>query len=312
MIDRRHRMKRSVRALLGAALLALATLLQAAPPSASTASTAPTISTAPNASTDASTPSVSFGARMLEIPAPEGFEGVAQTLPDYLRMSQAYLPPDHRLVDVYLTPEDRSAVELDAAPSLQRYFQLQVLRRMDGQPLSLTDFAHGLPQVEREIERSMPGLNAQAAARSVAGNAALQQQTGAAADASVRDVRLLGVFRREPWGIFHSVSSLVAASGADVGSRVISAGAVVLVNHQLLHLHAFADARDADAQRWAESAVGRWSEALQAANPPDAELAATLDPARGTGLDGRGAALLGAAVLVALFAFFAWRRRKRA
>ena len=261
---------------------------------------------------------VAFGARMLDIPPPEGFVATAKDVPAFLEISQGFLPPGNRLVDTYVDPADKAAfvpAELRAAaPRLQRYFQLQVPRRFDGARVSPEDFASGSAGFEARLEQSMDTMEAMVSGLTVRGSRELKDKTGKAMDLDVGEVRYLGVYRREPWGLFFTVASHLQVGGADGDASqsgpVLSAGAMALVNQQIVMLYAYARSHDEATRGATEASLSDWVDRVRAANPDDAELAHQVQK---SGFDlasiGRGALIGG--LCGALIGLFAWFRHRR-
>ena len=219
---------------------------------------------------------VAFGNRTLEIPEPQGFSGAAQADPQFLQVLQAYLPAQNRLVEVYLTPEDKAAFGEKRAPEMIRYLQLQVARAMDGKPIAATGFAQARDGMERELQKVLGNADSTAKALAEKGNAQLKQVTGSDAEVSFGEIRYLGTFRREPWGLFFTLGSdvSVSAEGADADSgTVTSSGALVLINHQILYLYAYAADQTPSTREWTERTVSQWADAVRAANPDDPAVA---------------------------------------
>lgn len=253
---------------------------------------------------------VRFGARTLEIPAPAGMVAVSRELPKYLELSQAYLPADNRLVEIYHTPEDRAALLQGQDIGLTRYHQLQTLRSVDGKPLSATEFATGMGQMETAIESTLQHLDT--ASLTDAGNKALAEEAGEEVSLSIGETRYLGVFRREPWALFFTMTSQVAVSGADgLSGRMICAGSSALINHQIVFLYAYAPDTGPEARRWAESAVAAWADAVRAANPDEASVAADAESfGQPLGFAALGRNALIGALIGGLLGLFLWLRRR--
>lgn len=257
---------------------------------------------------------LAFGARTLEVPAPEGFVGASRDVPQFVAISQAYLPASNRLVEVYISPDDLAAFTGLREPTLARYFQLQAARNMEGRAISAEGFEQARGIMEAELEKALSDTSAMTRELTEKGNAQLQETTGSQAKLSFGGIRYLGVTRREPWGLFFALESNVAVTGdpgGQQGGKVVSAGALVLVNHQLLNLYAYAnDAPDAGA--WTQGAVNAWADAVRAANPDDPAVAReAVDLAGNTDLF-RWGGMIGGAVagLLVAFAILAVRRMK--
>ncbi|MFT3806367.1 hypothetical protein [Arenimonas sp.] len=210
-----------------------------------------------------------FGSRSLDIPDPSGFEPVSKDLPQVFDVSQAYLPPGNRLVEAYIKPEAKAELLAGNPQDLERYFQLQVLRQVDGVSISDEEFAANMEQVEAEIAKLAPTLDKQAAELASSGNKAVKDQYGADANLTLSGVQYDGVFKREPWGVFFSMGSNVAV-GPGTEKRVIGGTAIVMVKQQLLYLYCFADDTGPEARRWVQENVVAWAESIREANGEDA------------------------------------------
>jgi hypothetical protein len=218
-----------------------------------------------------------FGDRTLDIPAPEGFVPSGAQVPQFLQISQGYLPPSNRLAEIYVTPDDLAAFQGGGGqPDLSRYLQLQVGRAVDGKPISAAGFEEARATMEAELEKALGTIDQTAPELAEKGNQQLKEITGNDAELKFGGVHYLGAFRREPWGLFFTVESKVSVSGSDPSANqsgtVVSAGGLVLINHQLLYLYAFSDEGETG-REWAQRAVGAWADAVRAANPDDPALA---------------------------------------
>lgn len=255
-----------------------------------------------------------FGSRSLDIPAPSGFEPVSKDLPQIFDVSQAYLPPGNRLVEAYIKPEAKAELAAGNPQDLDRYFQLQVLRQVDGVAISNEDFAANMAQVEAEIAKLAPTLDKQAADLASSGNKAVKDQYGADANVSLSDVQYDGVFKRESWGVFFSMGSNVA-TGPGTEKRVIGGTAIVMVKQQLLYLYCFADESGPDARRWAQESVVAWAEAIRVANGESSSSEAAAEPETLAGTPARSSGVMRGAVVGALIGgivgLMFWLNKKR-
>ena len=255
---------------------------------------------------------VAFGSRQLDIPAPQAFHATAKDIPTLLELSQAYLPEGNRLVEIYLDEADRAAFAEGRQPELGRYFQLQVMRSMEGKPLSNDEFAEAADSILSDVEASVKSFDTKELTDP--GNKALSEKSGSDAALSIGEVRYHGAFRREPWGQFFTTSSQVAMSGPDGSSgRMFSVGGVVLANHQIMYLFAFSKDNGPDARALAESALSQWADAVHAANPDDPAVAAQADATASRLIRNVSRGVLIGAGCGALIGLFAWflRRKKR-
>lgn len=207
-----------------------------------------------------------FGKRSLDIPAPSGFVAIREELPQIFEFTQAYLPPGNRLVEIYVDEETKAGLQAGSQQDMQRYYQLQVLRQLDGVAISNEDFSSNMAQVEAEIAKVAPSLDKQAADLTRSGNRTVQEKTGTDAQVSLSDVSYDGVFRRESWGLFFTMGSNVSA-GSETPTRLIAGAAIVMVDHQLLYLYCYTDDLGPESRRWAQQKVVAWAESIRAANP---------------------------------------------
>jgi hypothetical protein len=239
-----------------------------------------------------------FGTRQLEIPDPQGFVPLSGASPRFMEMAAAYLPPTNRLLEVYATPADRDVFAAGSGKDLLRYFQLQTLRKVEGEPISSADFAEASAEMESGLKQTFANIDTQASDLLSKGNASVKEKAGVDPQIAASDFGYLGVYRREPWAMFFSISTKVAA-GAD-SHKLICAGALTLINHQLIYLYAYANFDQPADRSWAESAVSSWADAVHAANPDDAAMEATASPLgfnwRGVGRAGLIGGIIGGLV----------------
>jgi hypothetical protein len=223
---------------------------------------------------------VTFGARSLEIPAPSGFEPMSKKVPRFLEISAGYLPPGNRLAESYVLPKDGELMASGNNADIQRYFQLQVLRALDGKPISTDEFEEVTKAIEGQLETLITDANKQAAELSKQGNEAAQRTAGVDPDLSIDGMTYLGTFRREPWGLFFTTRARVTVAGEPINTT--GSAAVALINHQVLYLYAYSyqDEKGPHGRAWTERAVTQWADAVYAANPEDAAVAAQADAAK--------------------------------
>jgi hypothetical protein len=221
-----------------------------------------------------------FGTRTVEIPAPQGFAPIRDEVPAYFQLLESFIPPSNRLVETYVLPEDKAGMLAGVPRNLERYFQMQTLRSIDGTALSPDEFTGAMGEIERAVVATVPTLEAATKDLTAKGNQALQDASGTDAEVSIGGPTYHGVFRREPWGLFFSLSMPVTLNNAGTQEthRVVSSTAVMLADHQLVYLYAYADAKDPDARAWAEKNLSAWADAVRAANPDDPAVAATVVP----------------------------------
>jgi hypothetical protein len=215
-----------------------------------------------------------FGARTLTIPDPDGFAALANDVPQYIQVAQAYLPATNRLIDAYASPADKQSIAAGRGAELKRYFQLQVPRRADGTPVSEADFQSASKEVESGLEAALKNSDQLASDLMKKGNSEVKKLTSTDPGVSISGVGYLGVFRREPWGIFFSIRSKVGATGSST-DKLVCSGALVLINFQLVYLYSYAMDRGESDRRWAEDSLSAWADAIRAANPNDPAVAST-------------------------------------
>jgi hypothetical protein len=226
---------------------------------------------------------VQLGSRSLNIPNPEGFQPLAAVSPRYIAAAQAYLPATNHLLEAYATPADVSALGQGQPASLARYFQLQAPRKAEGIAVSAAEFADASKQVEEGLEQTVKNSQQLATQLTQQGNAEVKRLTASDPKIALTGIGYLGAFRREPWGLFFSISSgLTAADGTN--QVMVCGGALVLVNYQLLFLYSYAQLRDESDRRWVEQATSAWADAIRAANPDDPKVAATASGGFGSGV----------------------------
>lgn len=248
-----------------------------------------------------------FGTRNLEIPQPEGYGPTSTGATKIFSLGSAFLPPSNRLVEFYVTPADSEALLAGRIDTLPRYYQLQVPRSLDGKPLSAAEFRGNAKTIETSLEAAMKNAGSQAGQLARDGNQRVQQQAGVDPGLSISDVGYHGVFRREDWGIFFSMSSTVGASGTN-SDRIFCAGALALVGHQLVYFYTYALERTPADRDWARRSLSAWVDAARAANPDDAAVEAAAAPRHSNWL----ARTLGFAVLGGLIgAVYGGLRRRR-
>ena len=251
---------------------------------------------------------VPFGTRSLQIPNPTGFEAVAARAPEYARASQAYLPAGNQLLDVYVPPAAATALAAGKPTGLDRYFQLQVPRQFAGVIVPHNDFAAGRAQIEQGMAAQMKQADALAAELTQQGNAAVKRQTHVDPALSLSGVRYLGVYRREPWGLFFTVKSRIG--GAVSSEEQVGSGVFALINYQVVYLYDYATYHDERDRRWAEQALSAWADAIHAANPDDPAVAAQTGLSRADKVKLLGlAGAIGGGLVGVLIALYVQRRR---
>jgi hypothetical protein len=235
---------------------------------------------------------LAFGSRALNIPEPEGFAAISKTAPRFLQASEGYLPPGNRLVESYVTADDAQALAAGQPAGLSRYFQLQTLRKADGVSLSADEFRAASAAIETKFAKVLSEVDVGRLSES--GNAQARKLTATDPQVSISGVESQGVFRREPWGIFFTVKSRVAVGSSGESSDLICAGALALINHQLMYLNGYAQLQSAEDRRWVEQSVSAWADMVHAANPDEPAIAARSQPFSWSEL--RNTTLIGAAL----------------
>jgi hypothetical protein len=256
---------------------------------------------------------LAFGKRTLVVPAPSGFDPLSGSAPHVVKAMEAYLPTGTRLVEAYAEPADAAVLARGEGRELARYYQLQVMRKLEGTVLSERDFAESADEIERQLVQAFGQPEDMATALSNQGNARMKREHGVDPHLKIGGVQYLGSPRREPWAFFFTLRATVSGEGI-ASIPQIGAGALALVDHQLLYLYAYAREDDAAARAWAEEAVAAWGGRLRAANPSDAALEAEAEPWRRSPWAGVGRYALVGAVgggLAGLIVFLLRRRRPR-
>jgi len=205
-----------------------------------------------------------FGARTLEIPKPQGFDALSPVSPNQLKLAQAYLPASNRLVEIYVLPESIWAIIAGKGPPMARYFQLQVIRDIDGASISENQFQEGVKEMEAEIEESMK-LTQELNAQLQKGNNTAERMTSTNPQVALSGMEYLGIYRREPWGLFFTMKVHATAGGVD--KTAVGSGAVILINQQPLLTYAYARFEAESDRQWTEQAASAWADAIRGANP---------------------------------------------
>ncbi len=253
---------------------------------------------------------LTFGSRNLNIPAPEGFVPIAKSAPEHLAAAQGYLPPGNRLVESYVTPDAARALAEHKSVALDRYFQLQTLRKVDGKPLSADDFRGATSEIEAAFVKALKETDVDRLVEN--GNAQVKNMTSKDPKLSLSAVESQGVYRREPWGIFFTVKSHLATSSSAEDTDLISAGALALINHQLMYLNGYAALKSPDDRRWVEQAVSAWADMVHAANPDDPAVAAQAEPLGFNWIHLRNTTLIGALLGALVGLMIALLRKRKA
>jgi hypothetical protein len=220
-----------------------------------------------------------FGTRQLEIPEPRGFVPLSTASPRFMELAQGYLPAGNHLLEVYATPADRDALASGEGKELKRYLQLQTMRKVEGQAISAGDFGEASKEMESELAKAFANIGDQASQLMQQGNAASKAKSGVDPQLAASDIGYLGAYRHEPWGMFFSISTKVS-SGAAEPTKMICSGALVLIDHQLAYLYAYANFNSAADRTWAQAAVSDWADAIHVANPDDPALEASAQSLR--------------------------------
>lgn len=231
------------------------------------------------------------------IPGPADGHAVRAAAPMLFQSTQSFLPQGNRLVEMYVTAEDVAAMKRGEAPPMKRQFQIQVPRAFEGKSMSASDFSDVSGMLEKELAK-MDGEFEKRAQQLVAqGNASFAAENGPGVTASMDEMRFLGVHRREPWGLFYTMSMAGAIDSADGKEpfRTYGAGAVMRLGGQLVYLYSYADQMLPDAKTLAQSSLDAWANAVHAADPIKAPVVDEEARLRNRSLFG---GLLGMAIIV--------------
>jgi len=174
-----------------------------------------------------------FGQYSLHIPKPDGFVPTAAIVPDALRSAQAGDPVD-RIVELYATTDDAKVLAAGKRADQKRYLGLAVERKLDGVAISESRFQNVSKEFENEAATA-PGWD------------------------------YLGVYRREPWGVF--VTSKVRSTKKGVSKANVFSRAVVWINNrQALLLLAEAQSSDESDVKWTQQVLSAWADAIHKAS----------------------------------------------
>ena len=210
---------------------------------------------------------MNFGSRSLYVPDPMGFEAISKSVPRFMQLAQAYLPPSNRLVEAYVTADDEAALSLGKPIDLKRYFQLQTLKSLDGTAVSNEEFQSAAGEIESGLKQALGDAEKLGGDLAAQGNKAVKDMTTVDPKVSVSGTGYLGIYRREPWGQFFTIKSKVSA-GAE-STTLVASGGIVLVNYQLVFLYAYSQYKTEGDRQWVQGAVSEWADAVHEANPDD-------------------------------------------
>jgi hypothetical protein len=211
---------------------------------------------------------VRFGDRTVEIPVPQTgqYRALAAVYPQIMTALQSFLPAQVRLVDTYVSNEQYADLALGANKPLNRYFQLQVSRPLEGVPISEAQFGEAQPTILQGIAEVANSGMAPLHDQMAHGNQAVQAQTGHDPGIALSDTGYLGSFRRAAWAVFYSVKTSVKVAGSETPVPIVMSGSMIDVDGQLLMLNAYSRFSGPQDLQWTQQAVSAWADAVHAAN----------------------------------------------
>jgi hypothetical protein len=214
-----------------------------------------------------------FGGRTLEVPVPAGFVPVGRAMPKYMAAAQGFLPAEKPPGRVYVPLLDAQKLRAGMPTNVGRYYQLQVVRSLEGKAVSAAEFGKTIDTMEAELAKWRRRSRRIAARLSAQGNAALDDTN--ATTVSLGQVRMLGVFRKKDWGLFftNSVGVGLAQGDSRRKSRMLSASGIVRIDGQVLYLLPTPTKRTRT-RAAGRGAVSTWADAVHAANPGTAAVPA--------------------------------------
>ena len=205
-----------------------------------------------------------FGARSVRVPKPQGFVPIVAIAPKVAQIAQAYAPTN-RLVEMYFTADDAKGLAAGKGITPASSFDLQVMRQFDGVAVSEKQFEEMIKQSAAQMERAGQDMKKSLDTETKQGNANAKRSIGVDPKAAVSGTEYLGVYRREPWGLFFTMKNHIATRG-DTGRTMIASTATVLVNQQVLFLNSSAVFHDESDQKQIEQAMSAWVDAIRKAN----------------------------------------------
>jgi hypothetical protein len=210
---------------------------------------------------------VQFGTRTIEIPPPPSgqYRALAAAFPKVVAAMQAFLPTQLRLVDTYVTNDQYTGLALGTNKRLDRYFQLQVARPLDGVPVSEAQFKQARPGILQgvaQVANQLPRLRDQM----THGNQAVQAQTGHDPGVTLSQPNYLGAFRQTDWGVFYSMKIGVKAADGQPSTVMAMSGSVIDIDGQLMMLNAYCQFSGPQDLQWTRQAISAWADAVRAAN----------------------------------------------
>lgn len=204
-----------------------------------------------------------FGHNEIEVPAPAGFVAASTLQSSLIGYNRGFMTPSDRLVEMYVAEADVPRVEKGSLGKFDRSFQLHVQRARDGQRIGQAEFA----ELARGVDAELANLEAQleelrrSMRRGI--ERARTMASGDHFDAQLQQIRSLGIFRREPWGVFFTMAVNVNREGGADPATVLVPGGAILVDGQVMRLHGYVSEKD---REWGERAVFLWADAVRAAN----------------------------------------------
>lgn len=209
---------------------------------------------------------ITFGTRTLQVPAPQGDESVSQKLPMFFSVMEKYVPASNRMVEVYMSHEQLIALVLGTSKAPDRFFDLQVMRVLDGERVSQSQFAAGKPQIVKGLTDSKTLVQHGVDQSLHDANQKMQKLTGKDPGVSVTATSNPGEFRDEPWGVFFT-STLSASATHQATVPMVYSMAIVCIDGQVMYLYAYAHDDGRDGRGWTQHGVSQWADAIRAANP---------------------------------------------
>lgn len=228
-----------------------------------------------------------IGGVTIDVQAPNGFHEISSLSPETRQLVKTMMPPDNRLLGVFVSEEDLGRIMKAEAPELSRYMSLQVFRKLENTTLSNRQFQQLANQLKEEQNtllnkaKDKAGLLVEGAAENIS------KEYEISLEMRLGELVPLGMFFEQSNAVgFASLAKMEVEVEGEKFDEVVAGGmSFLLARGKLLYAYVYSTYETQDDVNWVRTKSKEWVNSILTRNNTSTQSSgstygSTADPAR--------------------------------
>ena len=212
---------------------------------------------------------VNIGTTRIILPAPHGFSDPSGLSKNMEFAAEAMTPPSNRLLKFFIPDKDLGKISSDKSPTLNRYFVVQTMRKLDSANVSDSDFF----KLRESLKSQQKNLFDQSQIK-IKNNADIASKK--IGEKFGDPTFLLKIGEVLPLGVFHVTNSSLGFSaitknsfvvnGVSKETPIVMSAIISLLKGKLIYLYTYSVFKSNADTDWTQSASRHWFASISSSN----------------------------------------------